>query len=83
VAMTGSDFLEDEPFYDAMQTYRHAPVGKQAEVVKAYEDVKALIRQAMAEQREADAYIAEDYHLSMSDFIVGKEIAAAIRRGKP
>ena len=36
-------FLDSEPFYDLMQTYRHTPAHEQAAVVAAYELVKSEI----------------------------------------
>jgi hypothetical protein len=39
------DVLESEEFYLLMQAYRHMPVGLCKEVGKAYEDVKAFIRE--------------------------------------
>jgi len=38
------DILDEEEFYDLMQTYRHAERASQGWVVEAYEDVKKFIR---------------------------------------
>jgi len=39
------DWLDEQPFYELMQAYRHAPDTQQGTVVYAYEAVKRVIRQ--------------------------------------
>ena len=42
------DWLDDEPFYNAMQRYRCAPREDQREVVACFEAVKRLVRAELA-----------------------------------
>lgn len=39
-----TDWLDDQPFYEAMQTYRHISMENQSLVCAAFEEVKGLIR---------------------------------------
>lgn len=39
-----SDILDEQEFYELMQSYRHAPTVDQNAVTEAYEAVKAFLR---------------------------------------
>jgi len=54
MAETLNEFLDGRDFYEAMQTYRWASAIDQDDPVRAFEQVKTLIRQA-ALQEFADA----------------------------
>ena len=43
--MMTSSWLNDQPFYELMQAYRHAPLTPQDEVVTAFNAVKDFIRE--------------------------------------
>jgi hypothetical protein len=51
-----SDALEEEAFYELMQTYRHWPIAHDSNgVVEAFEEVKAYVRRHFVEaKRDAD-----------------------------
>lgn len=46
--------LESQEFYELMQAYRHAPILDQAAVIKAFENVKATIREMLQSETEAN-----------------------------
>ena len=37
------EYLDSKEFFDLMQIYRHTPVSQQADVIRAFEDVKSYI----------------------------------------
>ena len=51
------DWLDEEPFYNAMQRYRCAPREDQREIVACFEAVKRLVR---AELAKPDAPMVQD-----------------------
>lgn len=55
------DVLDDQEFYDLMQTYRHAPMSSQDAVVEAYEAVKCFIREKVVNQMSEELKVAKEF----------------------
>lgn len=41
--MIGFEWLDEQDFYEVCQQYRHTPVDRPQDVIKAFEDLKAFI----------------------------------------
>jgi hypothetical protein len=66
-----SDALEDEEFYELMQTYRHWPIAHDSNgVVEAFEAVKAYVRRTMG--LIAEETLDEQVNRFLSDYF-GKQ----------
>ena len=49
--MPNANWVEEQDFYELMQSYRHAPLSEQEKVMVAFEAVKKFIREHFTQEQ--------------------------------